>query len=159
MPTFKQFRLPDAGEGLTEAEILKWYVRPGDLVTVNQTIVEIETAKAIVELPCPFEGVVAELHATEGETVDVGVPIISVGVSAGASSPAAHNDVLTQLFDVFLPRLRLAMIDMLRIRPVASEAADHAAHERLVESIAARDAAAASAASRTHLSGLKEAFE
>lgn len=72
---------------------------------------------------------------------------------------AAHNDVLTQLFDVFLPRLRLAMIDMLRIRPVASEAADHAAHERLVESIAARDAAAASAASRTHLSGLKEAFE
>jgi DNA-binding FadR family transcriptional regulator len=72
---------------------------------------------------------------------------------------AAHNDVLTQLFDVFLPRLRLAMIDMLRIRPVASEAADHAAHERLVESIAVRDAAAASAASRTHLSGLKEAFE
>lgn len=72
---------------------------------------------------------------------------------------AAHNDVLTQLFDVFLPRLRLAMIDMLRIRPVASEAADHAGHERLVEAIAARDAAAASAASRTHLSGLKETFE
>jgi 2-oxoisovalerate dehydrogenase E2 component (dihydrolipoyl transacylase) len=76
----KQFKLPDVGEGLTEAEIVKWHVRPGDTVEVNQTIVEIETAKAIVELPCPFEGVVAELHAAEGETVDVGVPIISVDV-------------------------------------------------------------------------------
>ncbi|MGV9803443.1 FadR/GntR family transcriptional regulator [Mycobacterium sp. NPDC003449] len=71
---------------------------------------------------------------------------------------AAHNDVLTQLFDAFLPRLRLAMIDMLKIRPVPSEAADHAAHERLLESIAARDADAAAAASRTHLTALKEAL-
>ena len=72
---------------------------------------------------------------------------------------AAHNDVLTQLFDVFLPRLRLAMIDMLKIRPVPSEAADHAAHEQLVDAIAARDATAAAATSRTHLSGLKESFQ
>ena len=66
MPTFKQFRLPDAGEGLTEAEILKWYVKPGDMVTVNQTIVEIETAKAAVELPSPFAGAVTELLVAEG---------------------------------------------------------------------------------------------
>ncbi|MFG1997808.1 dihydrolipoamide acetyltransferase family protein [Spirillospora sp. NPDC048911] len=83
----KQFKLPDVGEGLTEAEIVKWHVQPGDQVEVNQTIVEIETAKAIVELPCPFEGVVAELMVTEGETVDVGVPIISVDVAAEGEEP------------------------------------------------------------------------
>ena len=80
MPTFKQFKLPDAGEGLTEAEILKWYVQPGDHVTVNQTIVEIETAKAAVELPSPYAGSVTELLVTEGATVDVGTPIITVDV-------------------------------------------------------------------------------
>jgi pyruvate dehydrogenase E2 component (dihydrolipoamide acetyltransferase) len=80
VPTFKQFRLPDAGEGLTEAEILKWYVRPGDVVTVNQALVEIETAKAAVELPCPFAGVITELLAPEGATVDVGTPIVTVDV-------------------------------------------------------------------------------
>jgi 2-oxoisovalerate dehydrogenase E2 component (dihydrolipoyl transacylase) len=80
VPTFKQFRLPDAGEGLTEAEILKWYVKPGDLVAVNQTIVEIETAKAAVELPCPFAGAITELLVPEGETVDVGTPIVTIDV-------------------------------------------------------------------------------
>ncbi|GAA2620636.1 dihydrolipoamide acetyltransferase family protein [Actinomadura fulvescens] len=83
----KQFKLPDVGEGLTEAEIVKWHVQPGDQVEVNQTIVEIETAKAIVELPCPFEGVVAELLATEGDTIDVGIPIISVDVAAEGEEP------------------------------------------------------------------------
>ncbi|AKS34403.1 FadR/GntR family transcriptional regulator [Mycolicibacterium goodii] len=71
---------------------------------------------------------------------------------------AAHNDVLTQLFDVFLPRLRLAMIDMLKIRPPASKSEDHAAHCALADAIAARDPEAAAAASRTHLSALKESF-
>ncbi|MFB4318186.1 dihydrolipoamide acetyltransferase family protein [Actinomadura sp. 21ATH] len=85
----KQFKLPDVGEGLTEAEIVKWHVAPGDAVEVNQTIVEIETAKAIVELPCPYEGVVAELLVSEGETVDVGVPIISVD---DGTAPAAASD-------------------------------------------------------------------
>jgi 2-oxoisovalerate dehydrogenase E2 component (dihydrolipoyl transacylase) len=80
VPTFKQFRLPDAGEGLTEAEILKWYVQPGDHVTVNQALVEIETAKAAVELPSPYAGTVTELLVTEGSTVDVGTPIITVDV-------------------------------------------------------------------------------
>lgn len=71
---------------------------------------------------------------------------------------AAHNDVLTQLFDAFLPRLRLAMIDMLKTKPVPSESADHAAHHDLAEAIALRNPAAAAAASRTHLSALKESF-
>lgn len=88
----KLFKLPDVGEGLTEAEIVKWHVQPGDTVEVNQTIVEIETAKAIVELPCPFEGVVAELLVTEGQTVDVGVPIISVDAegSGGVATPVSE---------------------------------------------------------------------
>ena len=73
-----QFNLPDVGEGLTEAEIVSWKVAPGDTVSVNQVICEIETAKSIVELPCPFSGVVEELLAKEGDTVEVGKPIISV---------------------------------------------------------------------------------
>lgn len=71
---------------------------------------------------------------------------------------AAHNDVLTQLFDAFLPRLRLAMIDMLKIRPITSEPHDHALHQQLADAIIARDPAAAAASSRTHLSALKESF-
>lgn len=71
---------------------------------------------------------------------------------------AAHNDVLTQLFDAFLPRLRPAMIDMLKIRPIASEPHDHALHQQLADAIIARDPAAAAASSRTHLSALKESF-
>jgi 2-oxoisovalerate dehydrogenase E2 component (dihydrolipoyl transacylase) len=72
------FALPDVGEGLTEAEILRWHVAPGDTVTVNQIIVEIETAKAAVELPSPYAGVVSELFAEPGATVAVGAPIIAI---------------------------------------------------------------------------------
>jgi 2-oxoisovalerate dehydrogenase E2 component (dihydrolipoyl transacylase) len=80
--SLKQFKLPDVGEGLTEADIVRWLVRSGDAVTQNQPIVEIETAKAIVELPSPFAGVVSELLVDEGMTVVVGTPIIIVDVSA-----------------------------------------------------------------------------
>ncbi|TWP52958.1 2-oxo acid dehydrogenase subunit E2 [Lentzea tibetensis] len=94
MPQYKQFPLPDTAEGLTEAEILTWHVKPGDAVTVNQIIVEIETAKAAVELPCPWAGVVTELHASPGQTVEVGVPIITIdtdpgGAAAPEPAPAA----------------------------------------------------------------------
>jgi pyruvate dehydrogenase E2 component (dihydrolipoamide acetyltransferase) len=89
MGELKQFKLPDVGEGLTEADIVKWHVRPGDVVEVNQTILEIETAKAVVELPCPFEGTVTELLVEEGTTVDVGVPIITVAVGGDVPSGAA----------------------------------------------------------------------
>ena len=84
MSQIAYFNLPDVGEGLTEAEIVTWKVQPGDRVTVNQIIVEIETAKSLVELPCPFEGVVTELLAQEGQTVEVGKPIIAATVSDGA---------------------------------------------------------------------------
>src|SRR5215470_15511772 len=90
MPELKQFKLPDVGEGLTEAEIIRWHVHPGDPITVNQIIVEIETAKAVVELPSPYQGVVAALLVPEGSTTDVGTPIISVQVGDGAlSTPEA----------------------------------------------------------------------
>ena len=78
MARLEDFRLPDVGEGLTEGEILTWYVAVGDTVVVNQTIVEVETAKAAVELPCPYAGRVAALHVAAGETVDVGTPIITI---------------------------------------------------------------------------------
>jgi 2-oxoisovalerate dehydrogenase E2 component (dihydrolipoyl transacylase) len=84
MTELKEFRLPDVGEGLTEADIVAWHVKPGDQVEVNQIIVEIETAKAVVELPSPWDGTVARLLAEEGQTVDVGTPIIAVDVSAVA---------------------------------------------------------------------------
>ena len=82
-----KFPLPDVGEGLTEAEIVSWKVAVGDRVTVNQTICEIETAKSIVELPCPFAGEVTELLAQEGETVEVGNPIIAVRVLGSSPIP------------------------------------------------------------------------
>ncbi|MBV9593968.1 MAG: 2-oxo acid dehydrogenase subunit E2 [Actinobacteria bacterium] len=88
MPDYKQFKLPDIGEGLTEADIVKWTVQPGDTVTVNQNLIEIETAKAVVELPSPWAGVVHELLVSEGETVDVGRPIITIDVDPGGSAPA-----------------------------------------------------------------------
>lgn len=72
------FSLPDVGEGLTEAEIVEWQVAVGDTVTVNQVIVEIETAKSLVELPSPYAGVVSKLHVAVGDTVDVGSVLISV---------------------------------------------------------------------------------
>jgi 2-oxoisovalerate dehydrogenase E2 component (dihydrolipoyl transacylase) len=93
MSELKQFKLPDVGEGLTEADIVKWLVQPGDSITINQIIVEIETAKALVELPSPYEGVVQDLLVPEGETADVGTPIITVDVSTqagtGVAAPAA----------------------------------------------------------------------
>ncbi|MER8042828.1 dihydrolipoamide acetyltransferase family protein [Streptomyces sp. NPDC094032] len=82
--------MPDVGEGLTEAEILKWYVQPGDTVTDGQVVCEVETAKAAVELPIPFDGTVHELRFPEGTTVDVGEIIISVNVGGG-EAPAAES--------------------------------------------------------------------
>ena len=91
MSQLAYFNLPDVGEGLTEAEIVSWKVAPGDRVGVNQVIVEIETAKSLVELPCPFAGVVSELLAKEGDTVEVGKPIISVTVEGAVVGAATGN--------------------------------------------------------------------
>jgi len=79
------FRLPDLGEGLTEAEVLGWKVAVGDTVHVDQVVIEVETAKAAVEVPVPFEGTVLKLFAEAGSVVSVGEPLIAVGASAPSS--------------------------------------------------------------------------
>jgi 2-oxoisovalerate dehydrogenase E2 component (dihydrolipoyl transacylase) len=92
---FREFKMPDVGEGLTEAEILKWFVSVGDSVADGQVVCEVETAKAAVELPIPFDGVVSEIRFPEGETVDVGTTIISVDTTPGepaAEAPAAEPE-------------------------------------------------------------------
>ncbi|HME63268.1 MAG TPA: biotin/lipoyl-containing protein, partial [Streptosporangiaceae bacterium] len=91
MTELKEFKLPDVGEGLTEADIVAWHVKPGDQVEVNQIIVEIETAKAVVELPSPWDGTVARLLVQEGQTVDVGTPIIAVDVSGAPAAPGTTD--------------------------------------------------------------------
>jgi 2-oxoisovalerate dehydrogenase E2 component (dihydrolipoyl transacylase) len=88
----REFRMPDVGEGLTEAEILKWYVAPGDTVTDGQVVCEVETAKAAVELPIPFDGVVHELRFAEGTTVAVGQVIITVDVAPGPAPAEAEAE-------------------------------------------------------------------
>ena len=84
MTRIKDFKLPDLGEGLTEGEILKWMVAVGDTVTLNQPIVEVETAKAAVEIPAKWAGKVTAIHHQEGETVEVGMPIISIDTDPDA---------------------------------------------------------------------------
>src|SRR3954464_12206595 len=115
MPTFRDFKLPDLGEGLTEGEILKWFVSPGDEVKLNQPIVEVETAKAAVEIPSPYAGIVTALHHGEGDTVDVGSPIITFDVDPGGSATddgfaapaqtkvAAAADMVPQISETQLP--------------------------------------------------------
>ena len=89
------FHLPDVGEGLTEAEIVQWRVGPGDTIAVNDVIVEIETAKSLVELPSPFEGTIGELLVAEGDTVTVGAPIITIsggGAVDASSGQSEHGE-------------------------------------------------------------------
>lgn len=86
----KQFLLPDLGEGLTEADLIAWKVKVGDEVKLNQVLADVETAKAMVELPSPFEGTVVALQAAENSTVAVGAPLISIEV-AGAEPDAPAN--------------------------------------------------------------------
>ena len=85
----KQFKLPDPGEGLVEAEIVEWKVKVGDTVEVNDIIVEVETAKSLVELPVPWSGTVQALLVEVGQTVDVGVPIIAIDDGEASDEPAA----------------------------------------------------------------------
>jgi len=87
-----EFRLPDLGEGLPEAEIVQWLVARGDEVTLNQPIAEVETAKAIVELPSPFAGTVSDLHAAAGDVVAVGAPLIAIDVAGGAGEATEGGD-------------------------------------------------------------------
>jgi pyruvate dehydrogenase E2 component (dihydrolipoamide acetyltransferase) len=93
MSTVSTFRLPDLGEGLTEADLVSWTVAVGDTVELNQIIAEVETAKALVELPSPYAGVVTALKAQPGDTVDVGAEIIDIRTGpASESEPAAQPE-------------------------------------------------------------------
>ncbi|MEW1723654.1 dihydrolipoamide acetyltransferase family protein [Streptomyces sp. NPDC093109] len=85
-----EFKLPDLGEGLTEAEIVRWLVAVGDVVAVDQPVVEVETAKAMVEVPCPYGGVVTARYGEEGTELPVGAPLLTVAVGA-AERPAAAS--------------------------------------------------------------------
>lgn len=85
------YLLPDVGEGLTEAEIVAWRVKVGDVIDINDVVVDIETAKSIVELPSPYAGTVTALLVAEGETVAVGTPIISVGDPSPLDAPAPSS--------------------------------------------------------------------
>jgi len=87
-----EFKLPDLGEGLTEAEIVRWLVQVGDVVAVDQPVVEVETAKAMVEVPCPYGGVVTARYGEEGTELPVGAPLLTVAVGA----PAAGTDAETE---------------------------------------------------------------
>ena len=84
-----EYKLPDVGEGLTEAEVVAWRVKVGDVIEVNEIVCDIETAKSIVELPSPYAGEVTALLVPEGETVAVGTPIIRIGADEGAAAGAS----------------------------------------------------------------------
>ncbi|NUS72928.1 MAG: 2-oxo acid dehydrogenase subunit E2 [Corynebacteriales bacterium] len=101
MANIEQFRLPDIGEGLTEGEILRWLVAPGDTVKLNQPVVEVETAKAAVELPSPYAGTVVELVHAEGDVVEVGSPIIRVQ-TAGEPAPASNGAGAAEKIEVLV---------------------------------------------------------
>src|SRR4249920_3246692 len=89
-----EYKLPDVGEGLTEAEIVAWKVKVGDVIAINDIVVEIETAKSLVELPSPYAGTVLALMVPEGETVAVGTPIIAIGdPNEAIPTPAAPADL------------------------------------------------------------------
>ncbi|MFH0250056.1 biotin/lipoyl-containing protein, partial [Streptomyces chitinivorans] len=85
MAGVREFALPDLGEGLTEAEIVRWLVSVGDVVAVDQPVVEVETAKAMVEVPCPYGGVVTARFGEEGAEIPVGAPLVTVAVGASAA--------------------------------------------------------------------------
>ncbi|MFE3180328.1 dihydrolipoamide acetyltransferase family protein [Streptomyces violascens] len=91
MPKVLEFKLPDLGEGLTEAEIVRWLVAVGDVVVVDQPVVEVETAKAMVEVPCPYGGVVTARFGEEGSELPVGAPLLTVAVGAPQEQGAVQE--------------------------------------------------------------------
>lgn len=109
-----EFKLPDLGEGLTEAEIVRWLVQVGDVVAVDQPVVEVETAKASVEVPCPYGGVVTARYGEEGAELPVGAPLLTVAVGEpDGKSTAGSGNVLVGYGTSEAPGRRR------RVRPVA----------------------------------------
>ncbi|GAB4104974.1 dihydrolipoamide acetyltransferase family protein [Micromonospora taraxaci] len=103
MSRIKTFNLPDLGEGLTEGEILTWLVKVGDIIELNQPIVEVETAKAAVEIPAKWAGQVQAIHHPEGTTVEVGAPIIAIDTDPGAGPLDAPSTTATPSGDLPIP--------------------------------------------------------
>jgi len=95
--TIREFRLPDPGEGLVEADIVTWRVAVGDQISINDIVVEIETSKSLVELPSPYAGVVTGLLVAEGDTVEVGSPIIAIEDGVGTAPEPARDDLIPEL--------------------------------------------------------------
>ncbi|TFD47797.1 2-oxo acid dehydrogenase subunit E2 [Cryobacterium frigoriphilum] len=130
-----KFTLPDVGEGLTEAEIVEWKVAPGDTVAINQVLVEIETAKSLVELPSPFVGVVGEIFVPAGTTIDVGTLIITIhsGADAAGSAPAAAAPAAAGTVAPVDPELVAAANDV--SASISAEAAELAQAEEKPEPV------------------------
>ena len=134
----REFRLPDVGEGLTEAEVVAWRVAPGDTVAVNDVLVEVETAKAAVELPSPFAGTVEALLVEPGHPVPVGTPIIAIAATGEASVEPATAPATGALIGEAGPDGRITVrvaVGLDRGRPESSrvgvEAEDDLAAPRL----------------------------
>ncbi|TXN31510.1 dihydrolipoamide acetyltransferase family protein [Lacisediminihabitans profunda] len=110
MSELRDFRLPDLGEGLTESEIVAWRVAVGDTVELNQIIAEVETAKALVELPSPFAGVIGALYAEPGQVVQVGAPLVGFEAEESAEVPAQDAEARSQAPDAAAPVQREAVL-------------------------------------------------
>uniref|UniRef100_UPI003A8B1D07 biotin/lipoyl-containing protein n=1 Tax=Streptomyces sp. Agncl-13 TaxID=3400628 RepID=UPI003A8B1D07 len=127
-----EFKLPDLGEGLTEAEIVRWLVQVGDVVAIDQPVVEVETAKAMVEVPCPYGGVVTARFGEEGTELPVGSPLLTVAVGApasdvetGAESEGSGNVLVLETWAADLRQLRIEVGD-----PTLAEIAERAPKSR-----------------------------
>lgn len=128
-----EFKLPDLGEGLTEAEIVRWLVQVGDVVAIDQPVVEVETAKAMVEVPCPYGGVVTARFGEEGTELPVGAPLLTVAVGAPASGVNADEGSGNVLvgYGTGAPQARRRRVRPGEpIRPVTPAAPHGAAHHR-----------------------------
>ncbi|MBM0235693.1 2-oxo acid dehydrogenase subunit E2, partial [Micromonospora sp. STR1_7] len=115
MSRIKEFNLPDLGEGLTEGEILAWLVKVGDTIELNQPIVEVETAKAAVEIPAKWAGQVQAIFHPEGTTVEVGTPIIAIDTDPGAGPLDVPSTTATPGDD--LPTPSAASLAAVKVAP------------------------------------------
>jgi 2-oxoisovalerate dehydrogenase E2 component (dihydrolipoyl transacylase) len=159
VPVFEKFNMPDAGEGLTEAEVVVWHVSVGDRVEVNQPLLEIETAKSLVELPCPFAGVVTELLADIGQVVEVGAPIVVIDVDPDGApdqlvEPLAVTEVAAAALGQAVPRPPAEETPRTSVPIADLEAANHAGLAGSgIEGGVADDAAAAAGAGAAGAAG------
>ncbi|MGI5196484.1 dihydrolipoamide acetyltransferase family protein [Streptomyces sp. CA-288835] len=149
MPQVLEFKLPDLGEGLTEAEIVRWLVQVGDVVAVDQPVVEVETAKAMVEVPCPYGGVVTARYGEEGTELPVGAPLLTVAVGAPASGDAdeGSGNVLVG-YGTGTPPARRG-----RVRPTGPASAGRRPPGRPAEGPGSADVASAARAEGTASAG------